>query len=145
MHPVGAIHESPAAQRKSVDSVYCVVLNEYGVILKSVIEQLPVKYPELKIDSYVIMPNHIHMIIDIHWKRAIRESPLQSRSLISKSMGYLKMNVSKRINTLNGRNIAIWQRSFYDHIIRSKQEYKKIWQYIEDNPTKWFKDKYYAE
>ena len=128
---VGAIHESPEMN-----------LNSNGKIVDAYIKKLNIRF-ELKIDKYIIMPNHIHLIVVIE-ERAIRESPLRKRSLISKAMGYLKMNASRDIHQ-NGYNNKIWQRSFYDHIIRGEEDYLKIWNYIDTNPQKWKEDKFYTE
>lgn len=66
---VGAIHESPEmAQMK---------LNKNGIIVKSMIENLSVRFPNIYIDNYIIMPNHIHIIIVISREGAIRESPVR--------------------------------------------------------------------
>ncbi|MBR7163593.1 MAG: hypothetical protein IKD21_01300 [Clostridia bacterium] len=74
---------------------------------------------------------------------AIHESLLQRhRSIISKAMGYLKMNASKQIHILYDEK-KIWQRSFHDHIIRDKQDYLKIWNYIDTNIIKWEQDCFY--
>lgn len=67
---------------------------------------------------------------------AIHESPLQGRSVVSKIVGYLKMNSSKEIHQKYG-NKLLWQRGFYDHIIRNREEYEKIEKYIYENPLKW--------
>ena len=131
---VGAIHESPAI----------VELTEYGTILKNTIDALSDRFC-ITVSNYVIMPNHIHLLIIID-NRAIRESPLQSkRSLISKSIGYLKMNVSKEIHKTNSE-LIVWQRSYYDHIIRNEEDYINHLQYIDENPRKWLigKDEYYV-
>ena len=124
---VGAIHESPELQ-----------LNAYGQIVDKYINQLNTRF-DVKIDKYVIMPNHVHLIIAIE-QRAIRESPL--RSTISKAVGYLKMNVSRDIHN-KGYTGAVFQRSFYDYVIRGENDYLKIWNYIDTNPAKWQEDKYY--
>ena len=132
---VGAIHESPENR-----------LTTYGNIVKQVIEFLPDRF-NVSISKYVIMPNHIHLIIEIKDngnKRAIRESPLQyQRSLIDKIVGYLKMNVSKKMHNTYTDNI--WQRSFHDHIIRDKYDYEKIWKYIDTNILRWKDDCFYNE
>ena len=124
---VGAIHESPELQ-----------LNPFGQIVDKYINQLNTRF-DIKIDKYVIMPNHIHLIIVVE-QRAIRESPL--RSTISKAVGYLKMNASRDIHN-KGYTDTVWQRSFYDHVIRNEQDYQKIRNYIDTNPAKWQEDKYY--
>ncbi len=80
-------------------------LKQYGEFVEQIVEIFPERF-NVSIPKYVIMPNHIHLIIEIYnddEKRAIRESPLQyHRSIIDKMVGFLKMNVSKKIynNTL---------------------------------------------
>ena len=77
-HIVGAIHESPVSQ-----------LTPFGIILDTVIQNLP-PHLQISVDQYVIMPNHVHLILfvteDDH-NRSIHESPLHGRSLISKAVG----------------------------------------------------------
>jgi REP element-mobilizing transposase RayT len=127
---VGAIHESPAIQ-----------LTKYGQILNKVINNLP-KHYDVIIDRYVIMPNHIHMIIiieDYDKSRAIHESPLQNKSIISKTVGYIKMQTAKEIH-IDSKNIIVWQRGFHDHIIRNQKDYEKISKYIYENPLLWQDD-----
>ena len=132
-HIVGAIHESPESQ-----------LTNLGEIVDTVINQLPRHFP-VTIDSYVIMPNHVHLmlIIDENTERAIRESPLRSHSLISKAIGYVKMNASKEIHTRFG-SMEVWQRGYYDHVIRNQADYDMIAQYISQNPLRWELDKLYT-
>ena len=88
-HIVGAIHESPEIQ-----------LTEYGKIVDRLINTIS-RQSLATIDRYVIMPNHIHFVIMItnsEELRAIRESPLRGRSVISKMIGYIKMNASEEIH-----------------------------------------------
>ena len=128
------------------DESYISQLTEYGMVTESVIKGLSERFP-INVEKYVVMPNHVHIMIEIYDPssiRAIRESPLQGRSLISKVIGYLKMNVSKQIHRM-GYSEEVWQRSFHDHIIRNKRDYEKIWLYIEDNPRRWKEDCFYCE
>jgi hypothetical protein len=77
------------------------------------------------------------------YSRALREAPLQDkRSLLSKAVGFLKMNSSKQIHLIEP-DLKVWQRSFYEHVIRNEHDYREIWRYIEGNPGKWTEDKYY--
>ncbi len=87
---------------------------------------------------YVIMPNHIHMIIEIHRENGSMwaSTPTQSVSQLIKSF---KILVTKQIG------FSLWQRSFHDHIIRNEQEYEKIWEYIATNPLKWEEDCFYIK
>ena len=132
---VGAVHEPPEIQ-----------LTEQGRIVDRIINNLP-PHLGVEIDRYVIMPNHIHLIIvitDSEKLRAIRESPLQGRSIISKVIGYIKMNASKAIHGEIGEGI-IWQRLFYDHVIRNYDDYANIVNYIVKNPDRWKQDRFYCE
>ena len=92
------------------------------------------------------MPNHVHLIVEIipNDMRAIRESPLQSRSVISQIVGFIKANSSKEIHKINP-DLDVWQRGFYDHIIRDKHDYEEISKYIHENPLKWQFDELYCE
>ncbi len=133
---VGAIHESPENK-----------LTHYGEIAEAIIKILPDRF-NISIPAYVIMPNHIHMIIEFgnnpEFERAIRESPLQyHRSVIDKIVGYLKMNASKKMH--NSYSGQIWQRSYHDHIIRNEKDYLNIWEYIDTNVIRWENDCFYNE
>ena len=93
------------------------------------------------VDYFVVMPNHVHMILHISstnvlqgpmWSSAPTKANISSlvrtwKTLVTKEVGY-----------------SIWQRSFYDHVIRNEREYIKIAQYIEENPAKWVDDTYYC-
>ncbi len=78
------------------------------------------------IENYVIMPNHVHMLI----------RNAEGENISSKIRGW-KFMITKEIGT------GIWQRSFYDHVIRDEKDYLTKWQYIENNPSKWVIDRYY--
>ena len=80
------------------------------------------------IDKYVIMPNHVHLIVFN-----------QDGASISQKIRSWKILISKEIGE------SIWQRSFYDHVIRDEQDYLIRWKYIDDNPAKWASDEYYQK
>ena len=124
---VGAIHESPELQ-----------LTTCGMIVESVIQDIPA-HLHVTIDRYVIMPNHVHLIAVIteaDMLRAIRESPLRTRTVISKLIGYIKMNASKAIRQHYG-DVTVWQRGYYDHVIRNQEDYVALAEYIQTNPLRW--------
>ncbi len=78
---VGALHEAPAIS---------VRLTQIGQIVDEVIRSLPARYSDLEADQYVVMPNHIHLLLRIEAGRAIRESPLRAdgtRPLLAKAVG----------------------------------------------------------
>ncbi|MCX7984388.1 MAG: hypothetical protein N3A63_05755, partial [Bacteroidetes bacterium] len=102
--------------------------------------------PNVTLDEFVIMPNHIHGVIIINENDivgAIHELPLQDikqRRLMTlpKIIGRFKMNVGKHINQLrNTPGIPVWQRNYYEHIIRNEKELNTIREYIINNPLQW--------
>ena len=110
----------------SVDDGYR--LSEYGKTIKFEIENISERYPTLKVDNYVIMPNHIHLIL-VNTSNDVVDLCVainQTKGKITRKIGF-----------------SLWQPSFHDHIIRNDEEYEKIWNYIEYNPLKWNEDKYY--
>ncbi len=132
---VGKAYEPPVLQ-----------LSPCGKIVDKLINGIPSHFCSM-VDKYVIMPNHVHLLIMIteeDVQRAIRESPLRGRSIVSKMVGYIKMNASKEIHQLFG-DVSVWQRGFYDHIIRGRQDYDEIAKYIEENPIRWELDKLYSQ
>ena len=102
-------------------------LSEEGIVTEKFLCEIPKHYQNVKIDEYVIMPNHIHFILNI---------PRNNKNSISQIIGQYKRNVSIELK------YSIWQKSFYEHIIRNKNEYIKIKHYIIENPKKWDEDLY---
>lgn len=93
------------------------------------------------------MPNHVHLIAVItedDTLRAIRESPLHSRTIISNLIGYIKMNASKA-NRRHYGDITVWQREYYDHVVCNHADYMALAEYIQTNPLRWELDKLYCE
>ena len=109
------------------------VLSEYGLIVDEEIMKLESHYANIKLNHYVIMPNHIHAIISVE-KEAGRASPSPT---LGNVVGGLKSGISRRCG------FSIWQRSYHDHIIRDETEYRRIWQYIDENPAQWAEDDYF--
>ena len=93
--------------------------------------------PEIKVDNFIIMPNHIHLILAVENSGTSR-APSPTNNAVSHSISTFKRFVNKEI----GQNV--FQRSFYDHIIRNEQDYLEIWNYIDTNPQKWKEDCFYS-
>ncbi len=105
----------------------------YGDIVDKYINKINIKYPNVSVDKYVIMPNHIHMIIVVFQNGTGNPSPT-----ISTVMGWFKYQTTKEVNNLRSSpSEAFWQRSYFDHIIRGQQDYEEQWRYIDDNPARW--------
>ena len=127
------------------------MLNKTGETVKQWWLKLEDKFINVKLDNYVVMPNHLHGIIVVIEKDkvgAIHELPLQSgmilrrQMLIPKTVGYFKMNSAKYINRLRGAmGYPLWQRNYYEHVIRNENELYRITEYIQNNPLKWDLDR----
>ena len=111
-------------------------LSPHGKIAEEAINAIPKHYPDIELLQYVIMPNHIHMILFIPYDDG---RIISSPTSISTAIGQMKRYAAKKIGA------AIWQRSFHDHVIRDKNDYEKISQYVYENPVKWQFDCFYTE
>ena len=124
-------------------------LTKYGEIADKYINQLNDFYEHLSVESYVIMPNHIHILLFIKENiRAVEEG--QSRTPVPTNIERSNSSFSQFISTLKrfcnkeyGRNI--WQARANDHIIRNRDDYEEHLRYIYENPMRWFLDELYSE
>ena len=105
-------------------------LNHLGLI-----EKIPLYYQNITVDKYVIMPNHVHLIIRID-NNDINGRPMTAPTL-SQIVNQFKGYCSKQIGH------PVWQKSFHDHIIRNQADYNRIWEYVDTNAIKWESDCYY--
>ncbi len=129
------------------------ILNEYGIIANNQLEWLETQYPYIELHSYIVMPNHIHAVIEIDSLRINSIHKAETEQLDSKSikikslsqiMGAYKTTSSKLIHEADYDEFA-WHRSFHDHIIRDEKSYLNIMNYIKNNPNSWNKDKFYKK
>lgn len=108
-----------------------VQLTKIGAIVDKGIRGINQHYENVFVDNYVIMPNHIHLLIRIQNDNAqITPVPTISR-IIQQFKGYVTKQVGK----------PIWQEKSYDHVIRDDYDYMVRYQYIDDNPAKWINNK----
>lgn len=105
-----------------------VKLTNIGLIVDNEIQKINTIYDAVLIDKYCIMPDHIHFIISIN---ADENGRTQFAPTISRIVKQFKGSVTKQIGK------PIWQKSFYDHTIRNRQDYEEVWQYIDSNPLKY--------
>jgi REP element-mobilizing transposase RayT len=113
-------------------------LSLIGEEVQKSILKIPEIYDSVEIDQYVIMPNHIHLIVILEGGHG--NPPLHD------IIGRMKSFTTKRYNQLNNTDyVALWQRNYYEHVIRNDKELQEIRQYIVNNPAKWELDKYYTE
>ncbi len=143
-----------------------VILNEYGKIVEKHWLKIEEYNKNIKLLEYIIMPNHIHGILwfleyigdieegfikkDYNIKEELetkerKEYIISRRKMaLPKIIGKFKMQSAKEINMKRaGERKSVWQRGYYEHIIRNEKSYIKIADYILKNPLKWEKDEYY--
>lgn len=103
-------------------------LTKEGIIVQNYIEYIEKIFKSVIIDDYIIMPNHIHIIISIINNNEVTLSRIirQYKEIVTKKIRY-----------------SIWQKSYYEHIIRDEKEYYKIKKYIQNNVLNWKQDKYF--
>lgn len=110
-------------------------LTAFGMIVEKYIHGIGHTYPNVTVDKYVIMPNHVHLLLFIDSNENKQEN--RQNEIIPFLISTLKRMTNKEAET------NLWQRGYFDHVIRNKQDYFSVWQYIEDNPVKWIYDDYY--
>ena len=98
-------------------------------------------YITVDIVKHVIMPNHVHMIVLLLSTSICDDKASMSLQSV---IGNFKSFTTKRYNDIQKtNNRSLWQRSYYDRIIRDEQEYNDVWRYIDENPLQWEVDEYY--
>ncbi|MBR4905390.1 MAG: transposase [Clostridia bacterium] len=107
-------------------------LSTEGKIVDRAIQDIPFRYQNVTLDHYVIMPNHIHLLLQL----TESQNDSSARS-VSGIVGQTKRRVSKEIGS------SVWQKSFHDHIVRDEADWQRIWTYIENNPANWESDCFY--
>ena len=103
-------------------------LSDCGIIVKNEIALLSSVYESVRVDKYIVMPDHIHMLVSIVPDEFGRP---QVAPTISRVVQQFKGAITKKVG------FSLWQKGYYDHIIREQRDYDEIWQYIDENPLRW--------
>ena len=109
-------------------------LNKRGFIIGDVWKSLESKYTFISLDKWILMPNHIHGII---WLKEENHGRQTLWSVISA----FKVISGSAVRKVLAQEKNLWQRSFYEHIIRDESDLLRIRQYISDNPCQWHIDR----
>lgn len=116
----------------------CVQLTVAGKVVAKTWLELPRHYPLVQVDEFIVMPNHIHGIVVIVEKTGV--APAASAPL-SEIVRRLKSDSARKINLLQQTpQMPVWQRNYYEHIIRTNEELAHIRRYIAENPLRWALD-----
>jgi REP element-mobilizing transposase RayT len=134
------------------------ILNELGDIVHNEWQNLTNKYSCIDLHEFIVMPNHFHAILQIVGAGSARPdnfvrpdnseintgraNPAPTKTpTLGNIIGYFKYQTTKKIDLSD----KLWQRNYYEHIIRNEQSYQNISDYIIRNPEKWQDDKFYSE
>ena len=131
----------------SLDDIYgtpSVKLSEYGKTVKGFVENIPNVYSGVDVPLYIIMPDHVHLIIECYCEDAggtPRAASSHSRLACRYAASPTNMLIPKIVNSLKGLSskktgVSLWQRSYSDHVIRNYSDYLRIADYISTNPLR---------
>jgi putative transposase len=130
-------------------------LNALGIIADECWRAIPEHFPNIELGTYAVMPNHVHGIIVIYDDKnrmatnsspsggARPASPLSPHGAKPKSIGAIVGSFKSAVTRRIGRELnttGIWQRNYYEHVIRNHDEWDRIQRYIEANPSMWAED-----
>jgi len=128
-------------------------LNDVGRMVQNVWGALPGYYPRVELDSFVVMPNHIHGIIMLHDvgaqfiapnndQGAANPGAMNRAPTIGGIIRAFKARCTHSINQLRSvQGVSLWQRNYYEHVIRNEPSLQKIREYITNNPAQWAIDR----
>ncbi len=108
------------------------VLSPLGRLVEQAILGIETHYPNVFIETYSILPNHVHLLLRLE----ATDGPYPPT--VSRIMKKTKEYVTR----IYGR--SVWQKGFHDHVIRNEQEYLNAWNYVMYNPAKWESDEYFV-
>ncbi len=143
------------------------ILNEAGIIAQNEIVNIPGHYENVELGEYVVMPNHVHLVVYIYDLSGVRQAVTPTvfkagvRQVVTPTVfeaggrqaktpaknirlqdvvGSYKSGVSREVRKIHGYKDYKWQRYFHDHIVRTDKALENISDYISMNPSKWAED-----
>ena len=112
-------------------------LSQYGAIVEKYIRKISLEHDDISVDHFVIMPNHIHMLVSVQNNIGASQVPHPTNETIPKFVSLFKRYCNREVGW------KIWQKSYFDHIIRNERDYYEHYKYIENNPAEWEADELY--
>ncbi len=106
-----------------------VELSPLGQLVCNAVCKIENAYPGVRLLNWVVMPNHVHLLIQISTDEpaSLYDVVRSTKAIVTRQWGS-----------------PVWQRSFYEHVVRGEQDALRYWKYIDENPKKWTLDKYYS-
>ncbi len=114
-------------------------LNDAGRIVKTIWQEIPIHYPQVELDEFVIMPNHFHAIFYI---RPPEQGAASSAPTVGQIMRRFKSMSAIAVNkSLPRSSQPLWQRNYWERVVRDEKELHGLQEYILNNPRQWTQDK----
>jgi putative transposase len=131
------------------------LLSPLGKVANDCWLQISAHFPNVTLHEHIVMPNHIHGIIQINYngeeKSAAQKHEFQKmipRSISSVVKGF-KIGVTKwyrnNVTQIGDDTQSLWHRNYYENIVRDEKAYQNIAKYIDNNPARWYEDKFYLK
>ena len=110
-----------------------------GIITDRRLQEMACFYKRIRIEKYVIMPNHVHLLIYVSSDdNGPSGRPVPTNSAISGFIGTFKRFTNEAAGS------ELWQARSYDHVVRDEHDFQRIWKYMDENPAKWAEDSLYC-
>lgn len=116
-----------------------IILSNCGNVIEKEWKSLPQHFPNIVCHEYMIMPNHMHGIIQIEGCIQGGPTPPLRKITLGNILAFYKYRTTRLLDL----GMPLWQRNYYEHIIRNQQSYEEIAAYIVENPVHWKQDKLY--
>ena len=118
------------------------VLSPAGELVKTRLTSITSHYPHITLDKYVIMPNHLHLLVrltGLPGGPSGTPAPTGANAAIPAFVSTLKRLIGRDWGA------PLFQRGYHDHIVRTEPDFLRLWTYLDDNPAKWADDTYYVK
>ena len=133
-------------EAKDYSPVTKMILNDPGGMVEKCWNEIPKHFPNVELDEFVIMPNHVHGIVVIVGVQNVEPRRNRYQHIIPRSIGSIvrgfKIGVTKRFRE-KSPEISEWQRNYYEHVIRDDDDLNRVREYIQNNPRNWTTDDYF--
>ena len=133
-------------------------VNRAGTMVLKVWEELPERYPSMELDAFVVMPNHVHGIMvlnqpvgvplvgtqaDGNAERATTRIAPTLGDVVGafKSITTVRYTQGVKARIWNPFRERLWQRNYYEHVIRNESELNRVREYVAGNPALWARDR----
>ena len=114
-----------------------VELAAYGAVVRERLEEMARVYEYISLTKYVIMPNHVHILLQVHGPSGT-PAPTRANQSVPAFVSALKRLRNRSCG------VDLWQHGYYDHVIRNDADFLRIWNYIDTNPAEWAEDEYFV-